>query len=141
MILIDTSGILAAIGADERHHEACAQVMREVTPPRILSPFVLAETDYMIQKYAGVQAELEFLNEVTRGVYQLIPMDSRDVDHARDIVSRYRDLAIGLADASIVVLAERYRCWDVLTLDRRHFRALRTDSPKRPFRIFPAGRL
>jgi predicted nucleic acid-binding protein len=58
------------------------------------------------------------------------------VDEARAVIDRYADLRIGLADASIVVLASRYQCQDVLTLDQRHFRAvLGPDS--QPFRLLP----
>ncbi|MBK6866303.1 MAG: hypothetical protein IPG91_23715 [Ideonella sp.] len=49
---------------------------------------------------------------------------------------RYGDMQIGLADASIVVLAERHATTEVLTLDLRHFQALRVGGRKR-FRILP----
>lgn len=42
----------------------------------------------------------------------------------KDVVNRYADLEIWLANASIVVLAERHGVTEVLTIDRRHFRAL-----------------
>jgi predicted nucleic acid-binding protein len=48
-------------------------------------------------------------------------------------------LGIGLADASIVVLAARHGVREVLTLDERHFRALR-DTRVRAFRLLPADR-
>jgi predicted nucleic acid-binding protein len=48
----------------------------------------------------------------------------------------YSDLQVGLADASIVVLAERHGSADVLTFDRRHFRAMRGPGG-RPFRLLP----
>ena len=44
---------------------------------------------------------------------------------------------LGLADASIAVLAERYACSDVLTLDQRHFRVVQGPDG-RPFRLLPA---
>jgi hypothetical protein len=138
VILLDTSGILAAVGADERRHEECARVLRAADPPRLLSPFVLAEVDYMIHKYAGARAALAFLDEVGRRAYELVPMEHRDVDYARSIMEHYRELEIGLTDASIVALAARYSCWDVLTLDKRHFRAIKIPGVKRRFRILPA---
>jgi predicted nucleic acid-binding protein len=51
-------------------------------------------------------------------------------------MERYADLRISLADASIVVLAERHRVHDVLTLDERHFRVLTADE--KPLRLLPA---
>jgi predicted nucleic acid-binding protein len=46
------------------------------------------------------------------------------VAQARSVIAKYHDLKIGLADASIVVLAARYMTTRVLTLDLRHFRAM-----------------
>jgi predicted nucleic acid-binding protein len=54
-------------------------------------------------------------------------------------VAKYRALGIGLTDASIAVLASRYGTFDVLTLDERHFRAIRP-APRKHFRILPADR-
>ena len=139
MILLDTSGVLAALFEDQNHHQACADVLRHGRPPFLVSPFVLAEIDYLIQKFGGMKAELLFLEEVARRAYELAGFDDRHVARAREIIVKYRDLNIGLADASIVVLAERHDCRDVLTLDRRHFRALRF-SRGRSFRILPDER-
>jgi predicted nucleic acid-binding protein len=137
VILLDTSGLLAALFSDQNRHEECARALRESSPPRVVSPFVLAELDYLIAKYAGVPAEVALLEEIERGAYELAVFDEFNVAKAREIVERYSDLNIGLADASIAVLAERYDTRDVLTLDERHFRALRP-APRRRFRILPA---
>jgi hypothetical protein len=50
---------------------------------------------------------------------------------------RYARLDAALADASLVVLADRHGTRDILTLDRRHFRAL-TGLDGQPFRLLPA---
>ena len=102
----------------------------------MLSPFVLAELDYLIATNAGQSQSLMLLNDVARGVYQLESFSESDVAAAIKVIERYRDLHLGLTDASIVVLAERYRCWDVLTLDQRHFRTI-SGPDGRPFRLFP----
>jgi predicted nucleic acid-binding protein len=137
VILIDTSGLLAALFDDQNDHEECAEVLLEAEPPRILSPYVVAEADFLIHKYGGMKAELAFLQELARGVYELPSFDESDIEQAREIIVKYRTLQIGLADASIAVLAARYECRDVLTLDQRHFRAIR-HSGRRVFRVLPA---
>lgn len=74
---------------------------------------------------------------VARGVYRLEELGAADVAAAEGIIGRYADLGMGLADASIVVLANRYDVREVLTLDERHFRAMR--GPRgRSFRVLPA---
>jgi uncharacterized protein len=137
VILLDTSGILAALFEDQRHHEECAKVLREAEGPLIISPFVLAETDYLIQKYAGIDAEIMFLQEIHRGAYKLAEYPQYLMDDTWRMIMRYRDLNIGLTDASLIMLADHYNCRDVLTLDLRHFRAIRPVT-KKSFRILPA---
>jgi predicted nucleic acid-binding protein len=137
VILLDTSGLLAAIDRSQTHHEAAARALREAPPPRLLSPFVLAELDYLLVTRVGMAAETALLDEVGRGTYQLEPMGASDVADARRTIERFPEHSIGLADASIVVLAERHDITDVLTLDEGHFRVLRTSADRR-FRILPA---
>ena len=137
MILLDTSGLLAAIDGSQHDHAAAADVIRTSDGPLLLSPFVLAELDYLLVTRISVVAELAFLDQVASGAYRLEPMDPSDVSRAVEVIAQYRDLELGLADASIVVLAERHGTVDVLTLDQRHFRAV--DGPRgKPFRILPA---
>ena len=137
MILLDTSGILAALFPDQNRHRECAQALRTASPPLIISPFVLAEADFLIQKFGGVDAEILFLGEIGRRAYELAAFNEDDVEDARRIVTKYRTLGIGLADASIAVLSARYDTVDVLTLDERHFRAIRP-APRKNFRILPS---
>lgn len=137
MIVLDTSGLLAAIDASQRHHAAAAAALRASEGPLLLSPFVLAELDYLLATRVSTKAAAAFLDQVVDGAYRLEPMTAGDIARASEIIGRYRDLELGVADASLVVLAERYRTSDILTLDERHFRAL--DGPGgRPFRILPA---
>lgn len=137
MIILDTSGLLAAIDASQRHHEAARKVLEATPAPWILSPYVLAELDYLLATRVGQAAERALLAEVGRGVYRLEALDPTDIAAAERIIGRYAKLEIGLTDASLVVLANRYGVRDLLTLDERHFRTLRGPGG-RPFRIVPA---
>jgi predicted nucleic acid-binding protein len=137
VIVLDTSGLLAAIDSSQRFHEAAKETLGRTVEPLILSPFVLAELDYLLAARVGREAELALLQEVARETYRLAPFSIGNVAEARRIMVQYADLRIGLADASNVVLANRHGTLDVLTLDERHFRALRGPGG-RPFRILPA---
>ncbi|MGH7130282.1 MAG: type II toxin-antitoxin system VapC family toxin [Planctomycetaceae bacterium] len=137
MILLDTSGLLSAIDSSQRHHAVCAALLSRADGPLLLSPFVLAELDYLLGCHVGTSSQITLLEEVVRGAYRLEPFTAADVESAIEVIERYRDLRIGLADASIVVLAERHSVRDVLTLDERHFRTLRIGRRRR-FRLLPA---
>jgi len=137
VILVDTSGLLSAMDASDPAQARTAAALRAARGPRLLSPFVLAELDYLLARRVNASAARRLLDEVTRGAYRLEAFGVDDVRQAAAIIDRYRDLELGLADASIVVLAERHGVNDIVTLDERHFRAVR--GPRgRPFRILPA---
>ena len=139
MIVLDTGGLYAALDANEAMHGRAVAALVASTPPRVISPFVLAELDYLIGDRVGHGAQMALLEEVTRGAYQLEGFSSEDVGHAKRIMERYADLRIGLADASVVVLANRHRTLDLLCTDERHFRALRGSGGK-SFRLLPIDR-
>jgi uncharacterized protein len=136
-MLLDSSGLYAAIDGSEPMHTAAASALVAAEPPLLLSPFVLAEVDYLVSRRRGVDAELSLLEEVAEEAYSLAPFTADEIAEAAAIIRQYHDQRLGLADASIVVLAHRYGARDVLTLDHRHFRALRGPGG-RPFRLLPA---
>jgi predicted nucleic acid-binding protein len=98
----------------------------------------LAELDYLLATRVGHTARSSLLGEVERGALALEPFSAADVGEAGAVIQRHSDLRISLADASIVVIARRYRTQDVLTLDERHFRVLAAN--RKPFRLLPADR-
>jgi uncharacterized protein len=136
LILVDTSAALQLASSTAERHADVLRVVDESTGPFLLSPFVLAELDYMLGARHGQSAQLSLLGEVADGAYELPAFDSADVKSATATIRRYADLRIGLADASIVVLAEKHGVADVLTFDARHFRAMRGPGG-RPFRLLP----
>jgi predicted nucleic acid-binding protein len=137
VIVVDTSGLLSALDASNRMHRESAAALLAADEPRLLSPFVLAELDYLLTTRVSARVARTFLDEVANGAYQLEPFVADDIASVNDVLDRYDDLDLGLADASIVVLAERHRTHDLLTLDEHHFRAVRS-STGQPFRLLPS---
>jgi hypothetical protein len=136
LILLDTSGLWAALDAAQRSHAQARASLVAAAAPLLLSPFVLAELDYLLAARVGSSARTSLLAEVESGAYQLEPFSGADVGEALTVIRRHAGLGVSLADASIVVLARRHAVQDLLTLDERHFRTLTLDG--RPFRLLPA---
>jgi uncharacterized protein len=137
VIVLDTSGLMTAYGFDQSRHKPVTEILRQDSGPLVLSPFVLAELDYMLVSRLGPDQELTLLEDVTAGVYQLAEFGLHDVAQAKSVVERYRALNVGLADASIVVLAAQYQTTRILTFDHRHFRAM-TPLQGGSFTLLPA---
>ena len=102
----------------------------------MVSPYVVAELDYLFATRRGVHAELAALTELSSGAWDLPSLEPADLRKACAVVDRYQDQEIGIADASLVVLADLYRTDRLLTLDHGHFRVMRTSSGK-SFKLLP----
>jgi predicted nucleic acid-binding protein len=136
VIIADTSGLLALFNRAEPEHAQVREIVARFDGPLVVSPYVVAEIDYLVATRVGVAAELEVLAELSGGAYVLPDIGQEDLARAVDVLEKYRDQAIGVADASIVLLAERYATRTLLTLDHRHFGALRPIQGGR-FRLLP----
>lgn len=139
MILCDTGGLLAAYDQDEPDGPAVRALLDGETGTLVVSPFVLAELDYMLLSRAGAQAELVLLNDLADGVYQVAAFTSQDAVRVARLAEQHADLKLGIADAHTMILAapERYGTTRVLTLDQRHFRAVKPPQGG-VFTILPA---
>lgn len=124
-VVVDTSALLAYFDASEPDHVAVGGVLDATTDRLVVSPYVVAELDYLLATRHGVDAELVVLDELIGGAWELAQFDAADLQQARALIAKYRDQEIGAADASNVVLADRYGTTTIVTLDRRHFSVLR----------------
>lgn len=136
MTIADTSGLLAVLDESEAEHEEAARSIAAIHEPLVVSPYVVAELDYLVQTRFGVDIELAVLGQLAGGAYDVASMSAADLQTAINVIERYRDQSIGVTDASIVVLADRYRTRQILTLDHRHFDVLRPLSGGR-FTLLP----
>lgn len=126
-LIVDTSAILAIFDEAYREHQQIAEIIEETTASLVVSPLVVAETDYMLQSRLGTAAARRFAGDVASEAYELAEWSAADHATALTVMDRYGDQNdyIGVADAANVVLADTYRTTRLLTLDQRHFRALR----------------
>ncbi len=125
MIIADTSGLLALYNRREPSHQRFAESIASSTATIVVSPYVIAELDYLAATRLGIDAELAILRELSGGAYELAGLDNSELRACSDLVDRYRDQEIRVTDASLVVLAHRYRTRSVLSLDRKHFEVVR----------------
>lgn len=136
-LIVDAGPLVALADRADARHRPVRRLLEKTKEALFLSPFVVAEANYLIAHHLGVGAEVAFLSDVGRGSFTLEPIGSADIERCAVLVERYRDLDIGIADASIVLLAERHRTGRILTFDERHFRAIRPSSGE-PFVLLPA---
>lgn len=114
-MIIDTSALLAYFDAAEPDHAAVSECIDSSADALVVSPYVVAELDYLVATRVGVDAELAVLRELAGGAWELANCGAAEIEQAARIVTKYQDQRIGIADAANVVLADRYRTRTILT--------------------------
>ncbi len=67
---------------------------------------------------------------------KILPLDAADLPRMRDLMKKYRDLPMDLADAALVRVAEREKTSRIFTIDRQDFELYRPRGLRR-FTILP----
>lgn len=124
-LILDTGPLLAALDAADPDHARCAGLISASTEDLLVPALVLAELDYWCLHRLTLDAWLVFLEDVALGIYIIEPPTAPDLARCRQLQAEYRDLSLGVVDASVVALAERLAEPKIATLDGRHFRVVR----------------
>lgn len=124
-IVADSGALYALYDADDANHAGVRRVLEGERGPIIIPTVILAELDYLLREFLGVDAELAFLEGVANGAYTLEPFSSADLARCRELIAGHRDLDLGLADTAVMATAERLGVRQILTVDERDFRAVK----------------
>jgi len=133
-VLIDTGPIVALLDTDDRDHARCIHAARQLSDDLLTTWPVLTEAMYLLSRAPRAQDAL--LAWIEDSALQAADLDADDAREMRVLMTKYRDLPMDFADASLVRVAGRESIKQVFTLDRRDFSIYQT-AHGRPFAIVP----
>lgn len=134
LAIVDTSALVAAADTTELDHRACLDVLGRRDLDLVIPALVVAEAAYLVGSRLGPASEAAFIRGLSGFAIEAPDMDEWAL--IADLVEQYGNFPIGTTDASVAVLADRLDTDLIITLDRRHFGAIR--SPRdRTFRLLP----
>lgn len=134
-VLVDAGPLIALLSERDRHHQACRRALAEIKGAVLTVWPALTEAAYLLSTVSS-RAPDDLLEMVGSGALELVPLGLEDVPRMRELMRKYSDLPMDLADAALVRAAERERITAILTLDRRDF-SLYRPSHVRTFQILP----
>lgn len=132
--IVDSGPLIAAANSADPAHSSCVATLRTPGQHLIIPALCVAEAAYLIQRHQGPQVEARFLRALA-GFDVQAPTDE-DWPRIADLVEEYADFPLGGTDASVVAMAERLNTDLLITLDRRHFSAVRPQH-REQFRLLP----
>jgi hypothetical protein len=122
-VLIDAGPLVALIDRADDWHLQCRYTFEEIQLPPITVWPAVAEASHLLKHVERGQATL--LRLIEGGPVKLATLDLDDVERIRELMAKYADLPMDLADAALVRVAERDRINRVFTLDQKDFRIYR----------------
>lgn len=113
--LIDSGPLIALFDSSDRFHTAVLNCLRSYRGQLLSSWPVLTEVSHMLD--FSLQAQLDFLAWVHSGAVQLAEIEQSELLSMRQMMEKYGDLPMGLADASLLYLANRDDIRQIISID------------------------
>ena len=134
MMLVDAGPLVAVVDAADQHHRRCVAALKTIREPLATVWPALAEAMYLLLDLPRAQQAV--WDMVERRVVRILPMDEQDVPRIRELMAKYADRPMDLADAALVRVGEREGLDVIFTVDRKDFQVYRLAGRKR-FRLIP----
>jgi len=134
LAIVDAGPLYAAADSDDRDHLASLAALSRTDLRFVVPALVIAEATYFVGRRLGPAAEGAFLRGLS--VLDVEAPASEDFTRMAELVAQYEDFPLGGTDASVIALAERLQASTVITLDRRHFAAVKP-THREAFELLP----
>lgn len=132
--LVDTGALLAILDRQDPWHARCVNAFESLELPLLTSTAVLTELFHLVgSSRRDVAAAWHFIRA---GAVTVGTIDDEDLGSIERLMDRYHDRPMDLADATLVLLAERGSLTTILTVDNDDFETYRIGGRKR-FRVVP----
>jgi uncharacterized protein len=132
MIIVDTGAFLALFNKRDTYHAIAQQAFRNLPEPLITTYPVITETSYLLAQLVNYTVQRNFLKAICQNAFEVFQIEQSHLECMVELMERYADLPMDLADASLVVLAEHLEHGRILTVDRRDFSIYRWNN-NQPF--------
>jgi predicted nucleic acid-binding protein len=125
MIIVDTGFWLALIDENDRYHQKSVTALQKYNEPLITTWCVVTETTYLLLSRLGIQTAINFVESLNQGFFSIFHLENIHNPRIIELMQKYADLPMDLADASLVILAEHLGHGRIFSVDQRDFNTYR----------------
>jgi len=120
----DSGFIVAVANKGDQWHQQCVPIYKQQRVIYIPQT-TLAEVGYLLTKAGGNSLTVQFLSNLTRTKYQIVPLETLDIQRTAELLQQYVNSRVDFVDCTVATVAERLNICRILTIDRRDFDILR----------------
>lgn len=125
--LIDAGPLIALFHRGEEHHDSVVKFLEGFKGNLATTWPVIAEASYMLR--SNTNAQIDFFEWLRREAIQIIVLNENHLDRIIELLKKYSDMPMDLADASLMVVAEILSLDNVISLDSDYY-VYKTKSKK-----------
>ncbi|HLI32724.1 MAG TPA: PIN domain-containing protein [Solirubrobacteraceae bacterium] len=125
MLIVDAGVLYASAAKRDKNHERSVALLSAGARPLLVPALVRTEVSYLLCDRIGAHAEVAFARALANAELVVEPVLDSDWPRIAELMEQYRDLPLGMVDASVIALAERRNAAMIATLDHRRFGVVR----------------
>ncbi len=117
--LIDAGPVIALFNKNDKYHHPIKAFLKDYQGILTTTWPVVTEVSYMLS--FNVQTQIDFLTWIKRGGMRVEDIHIKDIERIIALSEKYSDVPMDLADASLVVLAEKLKIKEIITIDTDYY--------------------
>lgn len=117
MILTDTGPLVALVDSDDANHTACETVLPTVSPSMVTPWPCFTESMHLLGRAGGHRAQDALWEYVAQGLVHIHERSVAEQIRMRELMEKYGDTPMDLADAALVAAAEALEVTCIFTID------------------------
>ena len=117
MILCDAGVLLCLVDRTQPQHKAYRSAVMRLVPPLLTTWSCLTEAMYLALHRGGWTMQKQLGKLLLDKLLMIYEIQERDYSRLLELMEQYRDRPMDLADASLVLVAEKTSTRQILTLD------------------------
>ena len=121
VIIADTGFWVALADDTDTYHLLAIKALSQLKEPLVTTWSVMTEVCHLLVTRRGVDAELRFIRSYQQGTFLVFDLTEEHRERLLNLMEKYADLPMDLADASLVILAETLGHGRILSTDQRDF--------------------
>ena len=108
MIPCDTGPLIAILDRNDANHERCMAALKHLPAEPLLTTWpCFTEAMHLLFRAGGIRAQSELWGLVTDGLLRLHLPTENEWQRLQELMQRYADMPMDLADASLIAAAEQ----------------------------------
>ncbi len=117
--LIDAGPIIALFNKNDKYHKKIKKFLKDYNGILTTTWPIVTEISHMLDFH--VQTQIDFLTWIQLGGLKIAAIESTDIGRIIELSMKYSDIPMDLADASLVLLSERLKIKEIITIDSDYY--------------------